>query len=159
MKRRVIQLAGKTSVISLPSKWVKQYSVKKGDELEIEELGNQLLIKTSSSQTEIKKIAINIENLNERTLRLIMSALHKLGYDEINLFYETSKLSNAIQDIIKNLLLGFVVIDQTNKKCILKSVSSDLDTEFDSTLRRAFLVSLSLANSSLEVISSKDFTD
>ena len=35
MKRNVIQLAGKTLVVSLPSKWVKLNSVKKGDELNV----------------------------------------------------------------------------------------------------------------------------
>jgi len=33
MKRRVIFLAGKTAVLSLPVKWVRQCGINKGDEL------------------------------------------------------------------------------------------------------------------------------
>ena len=33
MKRNVIQLAGKTLVISLPARWTKLNNIKKGDEL------------------------------------------------------------------------------------------------------------------------------
>ena len=60
MKRKVIKLADKTSVVSLPSKWIKNYKVEKGDELDLEEIGNSILIKPSKQQTEIKKIEINI---------------------------------------------------------------------------------------------------
>ncbi len=159
MKRKVIQLAGKTHVISLPSKWVKNYNIKKGEELEIEELGNHILIKPEKSETEQKKISFNIDKLDERTFRYTISALHKLGYDEITLHFEKPKHKEAIQHLLQNLLLGFIVIEQTSKKVVLKNVSNEIESEFNPTLRRAFLVTLSLANSSLEMMSSKQFTD
>lgn len=158
MKRRVIQLAGKTHVLSLPSKWVKSYNIKKGDELDIEELGNSLTIKSKKSETELKKISLNIDSFGIRTFRYAISALHKAGYDEIVLYGETSKLKDSIQDLIQNLLLGFVVIEQTSKKIVLKSVTHEIESEFDPTLRRAFLVTISLANSSLEMMSLKQFS-
>ena len=33
IKRKVIQLAGRTLVVSLPSKWAKKHNVQKGDEI------------------------------------------------------------------------------------------------------------------------------
>ncbi len=159
MKRNIIQLAGKTSVISLPSKWVKRFNIKKGEEVDVEEKGNTLVIKPATTQTEIKQISLNIDELNDKSLRYTISALHKLGYDEITLYYEKPKLNNTIQDLIKNLLLGFVVIEQTSKKVVLKNISNEADSEFNPTLRRAFLVSISLSNSSLEMISSNKFNE
>lgn len=158
MKRKVIQLAGKTSVISLPNQWVKNYGVNKGDELDIEEIADTLVVKIVKHGTELKKISLKIDGFNERTLRYAISALHKLGYDEITLNYDSHKLGDAIQNLLQNLLLGFVVIEQTSKKLVLKNVSNEIDTEFNPTLRRAFLVTISLADSSLDMISNKQFS-
>src|SRR3989338_1638749 len=134
MKRKVIQLAGKTHVVSLPSKWVKHYNVKKGDDIDIEELGNQLLVKPIKQETELKNISLNISNFNERTFRSAMSALHKSGYDEITLYFESQKLIDVTQNLIQNLLLGFVVIEQTSKKIVLKNVSNEIYSEFNPAL-------------------------
>lgn len=158
MKRKVIQLAGKTSVVSLPSKWIKAYNIKKGDELDLEELGNSILIKPLRAGTETKKIDLKIDTFSERTFRYAISALHKAGYDEITLYYENQKLKDTIQNVLQNLLLGFVVIEQTTKKVVLKNVANEIDSEFNPALRRAFLVTISLANSSIEAITSRQFS-
>ena len=158
MKRSVIQLAGKTSVVSLPSKWVKQFGIQKGDELDIEQVSNTLVIKPNRQGSEIKKIELDINNYNERVLRCSISALHKLGYDEITLKYEKPILSDTIQDLTRTLLLGFIVSDQTPKKIVLKNISIELEKEFDASLRRAFLVVISFANSSLDLIKTKQYS-
>ncbi len=157
MKRSVIQLAGKTHVVSLPSKWVKSYGIKKGHTLDVEEQGSQILIRPEKQEKEVKSISFNIDNLNIETFGYTMSALHKVGYDEITLYYEKPKLKDAIQYLLHNLLLGFVVIEQTSKKIVLKNVSNELESEFNPTLRRTFLVIISLSNSSLDMISAKQF--
>ncbi len=159
MKRRVIQLAGKTHVISLPSKWVRNFNVKKGDELEIEELGNHILIKQEKSETKIRRISFNVDNFNDKTFGYIMSSLHKGGYDEITLVYEKPKHNEAIQKLIQNLLLGFIVIEQTSKKIVLKNIATEIESEFNPALRRAFLVTISLANSSLEMLELKQYSN
>jgi len=158
MRRKVIQLAGKTSVVSLPNVWVRKYGIKKGDDLEVEELADSLIIKTVKGKSEVKRISINIDGFNKRTLSCAVSALHKLGYDEISFTYSENRLNETIQDSIKNLLLGFVVIEQTSKKTVLKNVSNEIESEFNSTLRRAFLVTNSLAESTLEMIKNKQFS-
>jgi len=158
MKRKVIQLAGKTSVVSLPHSWVKRFNIKKGDELDIEELGNNIMVKPVKNGSEVRTINIDIDGFNERTLRYAASALHKLGYDEITLVYSKPKLNDVVQDLIKNLLLGFIVIEQTSKKTVLKNIANEVESEFNNTLRRAFLVTNSLASSSLDMISSTQFS-
>jgi len=46
MKRKIIQTAGKTMVVSLPSAWVKKYGIKKGEEVEVEERGAEISVST-----------------------------------------------------------------------------------------------------------------
>ena len=42
MERKAIQLAGKTLVVSLPSKWAKKFGISKGDVLFVEEIDTAL---------------------------------------------------------------------------------------------------------------------
>ena len=146
MKRSVIQLAGRTSVISLPSKWIQKYGVKKGDELELEEKENGLFIATKNFPS-IKKAVLDARALNPRTLRWALSGLHKSGYDEIEVLYEKKETLNVVQNLLRNIFVGFAVMDQNSKKFLLKSISADVEREFDPVLRRAFLITISFANS------------
>ncbi len=158
MKRKVIQLAGKTAVISLPSKWVRQYNILKGAELDLLEQGSDLLIKSTSEKVH-DTITMDISSFNEMTLRYCLSALHKTGYDEITLIYGNPRQVEILQDMIKNLLLGFVIIEHKQKRIVLKSITSDINTEFDPALRRAFLVTLSLSEASFEMAKVNNFSD
>ncbi len=159
MKRKIISLAGKTSVVSLPISWVKKYNIKKGDEIELEENGNNLIIKPKGLEQSTKIISIDTTDFTERPFRYAMSALHKLGYDEITLVHKKGPMKEPITDLIRNLLLGFVVIEQTSKRTVLRSMANEIDSEFDPALRRAFLVTISLAKSSLDMLSSEEFSN
>ena len=44
MKRKVIQIADSTQLISLPRKWAQKFNIKKGDELEVEEHDNKIVV-------------------------------------------------------------------------------------------------------------------
>jgi len=151
MKRKVIQLARKTFVVSLPSKWVKKYDVKKGDELEVKDNSSSIVFSTQS-QSDLKKTSIDITNTNERTLRWLLSSLHKKGYDEIELFYDNKNKTPIIQELIKDLFIGFAIVHQSNKRCIVRAISQERDNEFENILRRAWRVTISLADSVLEYI-------
>ncbi|MBW2994314.1 hypothetical protein KY315_02765, partial [Candidatus Woesearchaeota archaeon] len=121
MKRKVIQLARKTFVVSLPSKWVKKYDVKKGDELEVKDNSSSIVFSTQR-QSDLKKTSIDITNTNERTLRWLLSSLHKKGYDEIELFYDNKNKTPIIQELIKDLFIGFAIVHQSNKRCIVRAI-------------------------------------
>jgi len=151
MKRKVIQLAGKTFVVSLPSKWVKKYGVKKGDELEVKDHATSIVFSTKK-ESETKKTSTDITKADERTIRWLLSSLHKKGYDEIELFYDNPKKTKVIQELIKDLFVGFAIVYQGNKRCVLRAISHDENNEFDNILRRAWLVTISLAEGAIEYI-------
>ncbi|HZX11969.1 MAG TPA: AbrB/MazE/SpoVT family DNA-binding domain-containing protein [Candidatus Nanoarchaeia archaeon] len=158
MKRSVIQLAGKTFVVSLPSAWVKKHDIKKGEELDFEEREEGLLIRRETP-AHSGKITLDGRTLNKRALKFALAGLHKYGYDEIEVLYSKKESLDLIEDLVKNLFVGFVVLDQSPKKCLLKSVSTPVPSEFDATLRRAFLVTLSLGTSALENITQGNFKE
>jgi len=150
MKRKVIQLAGKTLVVSLPHKWAKKYGVKKGDEIEVEEEERRLVVK---AQGEAKKAAkfIDLSDL-DTMLHRTMSALYKAGYDEVEIKYDTPKQHAVIMNVINKSSVGFEVLRQGQKLLLVRNLSDLHSEEFDNLLRRFFLALLLSADDSLEYI-------
>ena len=149
MKRKVIQLAHKTFVVSLPSKWVKKQGIKKGDELEAEEHASSMVFSTEQKKN-IEKASLDITNTNERTIRWLLSSLHKKGYDEIELTYDSPDKTRIIHELVKDLFIGFAVVHQSSKRCVLRAIAQDRGEEFENVLRRSFLVTLSMAEGMLD---------
>jgi len=154
MKRKIIQIANSTQLVSLPRKWAVSHGIRKGDEIEVTEEGNKIIISTEQG-AELEKIEVNVAGMNERMLSWILHAVHKSGYDEIDVLFDDPKTIGIIQDLLKELL-GFVIIQHGEKRCTIRSISKVLEKEFDPTLRRAFLVTLSMAKSALEGIQADD---
>ncbi len=156
MKRKLIQMAGKTIIVSLPSEWVKKYNLKKGEEIDVEEEGRRLTI-TTSKEYGIEKAKVNLKGATERVTRWTLAALHKSGYDEITLEHDEKETVKIIEEMIKDLFTGFTIMEQTKDRCVLKSISKDLESEFEPALRRAFLVTLSMGEETLECIKNQNF--
>jgi len=154
MKRSVIQIANSTQLISLPRKWSLKYNIQKGDELEVEENGSKLLI-TTETVPKTKEIVVDVSGLTPRLADRFMARSYQKGYDKITVKYNDPETAIAIQNKVKELL-GFEVMEQTNDTIIISSISQKLNIDFDSSLRRAFLIVLDMASTSLEAFSKGD---
>jgi len=154
MKRKVIQIANSTQLISLPRKWALKYAINKGDELEVTEQSNKLLI-TTEKEIEQNKITIDVKDLNPRMIKWVLTAVYKEGYDEVEILFDDPNVMEVIQDRLRELL-GFMIIEHSQKRCLVKSISQGIEQEFDVTLRRAFLVTISMADSILELLKKGD---
>lgn len=155
MKRKLVEQGGTTLMVSLPIKWAKRFNLGKGSEVEVEENGCGLFV-SADKETRIKKTQINLKGLDPIVVR-ILSAYYRAGVDEIEVLYDSDKIIRTIQERLNNEFLGYEIIKQGKNFCLIKNIASALETEFDSTLRRAFLVSLDMANNSLDVVKKKDF--
>ena len=156
MKRKVIQIADKTLVLSLPNDWVKQWGIKKGDELEVLESGPRLIASTSEFRP-LKKGQVDVSNASERTLRWLLSSLHKKGYDEIEIRSENPLHAVIIDQLLKDLFLGFAIVHRSGATCLIRSLAKELDDQLQVIVRRAFLVTLALADQTLETVKQKKF--
>ncbi len=147
MKRKVIQLAEKTLVVSIPSKWVKKLGIKKGDELEVEEKDNKITI-SAKKDISADRITVNVKLIEDRSvIRWTISAIQKSGYDEIEIIYEKPETAGIIHELVKDLFVGFAITEQSRSRCVIRSIAKELETEFETMLRRAFLVTLSMGES------------
>jgi len=167
MKRKVIQLAGRTYVVSLPSKWVKKYGIKKGDEVELQEENDCITIKTDS-ELAAKKASIDITGFNTRLIWHAAVSAYIEGNEEIELQFssttttdpltgKTHKITETISHITDGLI-GMEIIHHGKNHCTLKEISKAKHEEYENILRRIFLMLSLEAKDILEAIKNKDKT-
>ncbi|GEM_PF-1178737 len=154
MKRKIIKLGRSTLVTTLPSKWAKNFNLKPGDELEIAERANELIISTFKNENEILRKEINIENFDTNLVKRAIIASYISGYEEIILRFKEQKIERIkhfsavsifelVQNIVHTQLIGIEIIEQKSNSILLKAVSEINREEFNVMLRRIFLMLLS----------------
>ncbi|MEM2916238.1 MAG: AbrB/MazE/SpoVT family DNA-binding domain-containing protein [Candidatus Woesearchaeota archaeon] len=165
MKRKVIQIADSTQLVSLPRKWCLQHGIKKGDELEVEEDGNRLIVSTERD-TELGSIEVDVTPLDRSSLIFLIRGLYKKGYDEIKLIFNKPlvkhyrldqhvKAISAIHTEV-NRLTGMEIVQEKENLCILRAISKPTDKELDSIIRRVFILLLDAAKDVVNGAKSND---
>ena len=149
MRRKLIQIAGSTQLVSLPREWCKKNNLKKGQELDVVEDGDRILINASSEPSpEIAKL--DITNFGDMSARCL-HALYKKGADEVHVTFKEPSKIQLIQDAIGKDLVGFEILEQKEDTCVIRYVSGNIG-EFDSLMRRTFLLLLTMANQTYEFL-------
>ncbi|MBI3052336.1 AbrB/MazE/SpoVT family DNA-binding domain-containing protein [Candidatus Woesearchaeota archaeon] len=151
MKRKVIQLAGKTLVVSLPSRWARRVGIKKGDEVDVDDKDSRLII-SAASHPSAERAVFDARGLEPRMLSWGLGALNKRGFDEIEVLFEDAETVRLVHDLVRSLFIGSAITEQSGSRLIIRSVSTEVPGEADSALRRAFMVTLSLGDSLVEYL-------
>lgn len=154
MKRKAIQLANNTLVVSLPAAWVKKTGIAKGDEIEVNEFESNLILSSRAAPAS-GQISIDISGMDPMIKR-ILGALYKSGYDEVKVNFSSIDELKTVQEVVREEFLGFEVVDQKKDWLVFKKVSHIESKEFNTMLRRMFLIILSMAEDSLEAINKND---
>lgn len=141
MKRKVIQIANSTQLVSLPRKWAQMYNIKKGDELDVELDGSRIIV-SAEKEPQLKKIDVNLTTA-DKFLRRSINIPYKLGYDEVNVTYKDPKVIDLIEKEV-SVLLGYEVVNQGYTSCLIRNVAETLNTQFDSILKRMFYILISM---------------
>jgi len=149
MRRKVIQIAQSTQLISLPRKWALAHDIKKGDELNISEEGNKLVVSTETGP-HIGKVEVDITGLDRDSIMYLLRALYKNGYDDMTIRFKKplcenirAKKQEKVTDVITreiSRLNGVEIFSQKEDYCVIRSISEDTIKAFDTMLRRIFLL-------------------
>lgn len=154
MRRKLVKQGVATMMVSLPSTWVKEQRLKKGDEVEISEADGGLMISSKKGELALKK-EVYIPTPNEYKNRLI-DVPYMQGYDEIVVRFDDAAVMELIIKETERLL-GVEVVSQTETSCTIKNVAEALEQEFETILRRLFLLVKSMAEDSLAAAKAKDY--
>ena len=153
IKRKVVLHGDSTLTISLPARWAKKFNIKKGDELNVEENEREIRI-TNDNEIILDKKQFSIGNLKRLGISYITS-LYRAGYDEIYLNYDDNDYIEIIHDVLSNEITGFEIVKQGNNYCVIKDLTGSKD-EFNTALRRIWLLTLDLANETFNSIDKKN---
>jgi phosphate uptake regulator len=155
MKRKVNLVGQNTLTISLPSKWVDKNHINKGDELEIEEEGNNLIV-GSSRKAIPKKIDVNLTDTNNMIIRTI-AAIYKSGYDEVKLYYKNHSELRLIQKAIERTCHTYEIINYDKEMVHVKTISSLDSRDFELIFKRLFFSAIDMGDETLKAIKERDF--
>jgi uncharacterized metal-binding protein len=138
MHRKLIQHGESSLTISLPNKFVKRNNLKKGQELEVIEREDSLLINCNNNEMP-KSIEIDISG-KIAVIKNILGACYKSGFDNITILFSNFKEAKEIRMILQSQFEGFEICSQSKNTITIKKISIDDTKEFDNILRRFFRI-------------------
>lgn len=156
MRRKIVLHGPSSLTISLPAEWVKRKNLKKGDEIDLVEEDNGLLVSPVLKNRAIKKTEVMLAGMDGDTQRDVLLALHKKGYDEIKLSYENPRTAKNIHSMLNELNLGFEIINQGSNSLVIGNVSNPESEQFDNLFRRVFRIVIEYSRKIQAVVERKE---
>lgn len=155
MKRKTIQLNPSTLCLSLPSIWVKQHNIKKGNELNLTINANELIISTIDKSDSFESVTIDCTN--EKIFnKNIISSLYQAGFDEIKVLYSSDEILSQIKQRVQDECIGFDILDYDSKSCKIKSVSSGFSIDFNEIFKKNMDIMVDMSQKLVDSFEKKD---
>ncbi len=139
----------KSYMVTLPIDWVKSKNLDKGRIVDLDIIGNTVIITTPDKTEEIVKIDAEKFKL---TLDHLLSGLYIMGVNEIRVFYNDKKIIKRIMQILSDYMLGFEVMEHNKDYLLIKNITKESNEEFKTVLRRLFLSLLFLSDEVLRFL-------
>ena len=142
--RRIQLTGGSTYTVSLPSRWVKKANLSKGSEIELSELGSNLILDPRSGGSSQKaKILIISKSVEEPFLERIMTSLYISYFDALTIKTEDI-MDQKTRETIKRFarrVMGVEIFEETSNSIVLQNVlNSETFTVWNAIRRMALNV-------------------
>jgi len=138
MRRKIVKQGAATLMISLPSKWCKKIGLSKGDEVDIEEIKENLIVSAKGTKSK-SETEITLTGLTESSIRTLITNTYRIGYDKIKVNFSSEVQFKILRDVIKTRLLGFDVIKKEKNYCIIENITEPSLDQFENLLQKIFL--------------------
>jgi phosphate uptake regulator len=138
MERKLIKQGLGGYTIYLPKKWLDMQGLDKGGEISIEESENSLII-LASKQNKKSETQITLHDVDETSIRTLITNVYRKGYDKIQVLFENEKQFSILEDVIRKRLIGFDIVKKEKNKCIVENITEPSPDQFDNILSKVFL--------------------
>ncbi len=138
MKRKIVKHGEATMTVSLPSKWLKKFNIQKGDEIDVQEKENHLILGLDEQKWKTET-SLNLSTLEESSVRTSITNAYRLGYDKIKVTFDQEKVVKIISEVVEKNLLGFEVIKKGKDFCLIESVTEPAKEQFDNIFSKVLL--------------------
>ena len=143
MKRKLVKQGVRALTITLPSSWIQKNNLSAGDEIELEEIDNVLLVSTDNVQT-AKEITVDMSGFLPRLADRFLARAYQKGYDKIIVKFDDPQIMVVLKQKVPELL-GNEILHTTKNTLEIQVISQHLDLDFDVLLRRGILLLLDMS--------------
>lgn len=136
--RKLISFGKGSFIVSMPKSWVQKNNLKKGDLVELDDEGAELVLKANHEEkkTESKEISIEAKGKSIERLKAEIVSSYLNSYDVINIMFESNnKEVPKIKDILRNLS-GMEIMEQTSTRLVAKNLISINEISISNIIRR-----------------------
>lgn len=159
MKRRLVKQGAATMMISLPSKWVKENKLEKGDEVELAESKDKVIIALSDSVNESQSTEITLTSSQESSIRTILTNIYRQGYDSVKINFKDEEALKIVETTISSQLLGFEVIKKTKDFCLVENITEPSKEHFENIFSKLLMNIDELFNLTYSALTGEKFDD
>jgi AbrB family looped-hinge helix DNA binding protein len=148
MKRKLIKQGGSGLTIYIPKKWIDRLNLKPGDELDVDEEGNQLILSPDEFRSD-KEISINTTHMSNKSVILALNSAYWHGYNLIELVNEKNFSFVEINKLVDSYI-GLVTLEQEDNKILIKNVMSEKAEDVNKVINKIFITLGFLMKKALE---------
>lgn len=156
MKRKVVQHGPSTLIVSLPSNWVKQNNIQKGDEIEVEEHENKIIINNGEVRNKLMEGNFDFSNYPDFLVFKMIARIYEFGYDKVTITIEDRKQVDLIEKRMPELM-GFEIIESKTNSLTIMDISSANLLSMDQILKKAFLMVKAMIEETLDNLENNNF--
>ncbi len=138
MRRKLVKQGIRALTITIPASWAQSNGLRAGDEIEVQEMENTLTLSTTYAQQQ-QELIVDVSGLPPRLADRFIARSYQKGYDKIIVKFDSPELMLAVKNKVPELM-GYEILNIDKKKMDIQVISSSLDLDFDTLLRRAFRI-------------------
>lgn len=157
MRRKLVKQGDNALTVTLPASWTKTNKLSPGNEVNIEEEQNTLIIKPAYIMSLPKTIAITITPGTFNRYRSLLGSYYRQGYDEIHIRYANSKIIPELQKAV-DFLYGFEVFEQKENICVIKKMYESEPTQIASFINKMIQTIKTMQNIVINDLQKNKFT-
>ena len=142
MKRKIIKLGQATYVMSLPSSWIRENKLGKGDYIDLQDEDGVLTLRLQQHQRG-QTLILDISKLNDKLVKGYLEEAYALGYDTIELIHQAvlepysyhlkiktrKKTTEFLQEIVNQKFINMEIVEQSDKRTVIKDLGGGLNEE------------------------------
>ncbi len=159
MQRKLIKQGLGGFTIYLPKKWLDKKGLKETDCVEVDELGEDIVIYSKKSSLQQPETTLNIKKSTESAVRTIITNAYRLGYDKVKVNFNDDKQFKMIRNTVRGHLLGFEITKKEKNSCIIESITEPSSGQFDVLLQKVFYNSLELIKITKKRLNKKEIEE
>ncbi len=154
MKRKLVVLGG-SLFVNLPTKFVKENSLEKGQDVDIEIEGERLIILPGASDSIEKSFKVDIKNFPRTGGRYIVAA-YRIGFDKLIIDFSNPNYINQIPIELGENTIGFEIIKQEPNSCTVKNLSQSNEEDLNEIVKRIWFLLLDMGKDMAEAFKKND---